>query len=153
MKGGASPLEFAAPLVIALRANEITGACEVSKGTVKFFNSMKGYGFLRSDAGRDGKTGSYFSTKKGYGFIYPHEEGDAFVHTSSVPKGYVASGAVIIPGEPLGSFAKGYVIGPGTKLGKTGVTGSFALPNGDRIGTVRRDVMARVLGRAPGDGR
>lgn len=33
--------------------------------------------------------------------------------------------------------------------GRVQAHSSFGLPNGDRIGTVRRDIMDRALGRSP----
>jgi hypothetical protein len=42
-----------------------------------------------------------------------------------------------------------FVIASASKDGRTLPNGSFALPNGDRINTVRRDIMDRALGRTP----
>ncbi|MBV8686311.1 MAG: cold-shock protein [Alphaproteobacteria bacterium] len=111
-KGGASP---AAPA---------SGRSEKAVGTVKFFNS-----------------------DKGYGFIQPEGQREAFVHISGLEAG--ASSAKGLTSWDF--YRKLWETEAQPKLGRSGVTGSFALPNGERIGTVRRDVMDRALGRSPGE--
>ncbi len=84
----------------------------------------------------------FFNADKGYGFVAPEGDGnDGFVHISAV--------------ERIGMMAHqnqrvSYYIDNDqrSRVARESVTGSFGLPNGDRITTVRRDIMDRALRRS-----
>ncbi len=99
----------------------------MARGTVKWFNSQKGYGFIQPESGGgkdvfvhisavekaglsgrdtivDGQLGDltmargtvkWFNSQKGYGFIQPESGGgkDVFVHISAVEKAGLSGGA------------------------------------------------------------
>jgi hypothetical protein len=47
------------------------------------------------------------------------------------------------------SVSNGQFVTTKSATGRVQAHSSFSLPNGDRIGTVRRDIMDRALGRSP----
>jgi len=93
-------------------------------------------------------TVKFSNTDKGHGFLAPEDSGaDGFGHAVSVP----SAGWITAAHGAAGLLGMGVAAGPMAAcvgvLGVGAVIGSFALPNGDRISTVRKDVMDRALGR------